>query len=315
MSNPFYDPKRRIHLRTGEEAYQDYLDRRKKDKSDIKGNKGKQKTFPKIDPDFPLDLSKFIKLNSFTSDGNPASMLVAKYAMQINQEIGQALNSLGYLAQVKDAQNNITQKGYTKENIWINDRLGSLNWYEQIPLAESLGCSRMNNKQALDFHNLLANGLEGKAVVSDGRDNALDKDEINDILEKLKKKEDPWRSEYLDTRFEVADDKVIMYSGHYTDQSLPLQERIKPENIKYKFKKELLKNNISMQNGWTKFKNFNEDGLCTALEQSNEIYSWFPRNNAVAGLYADSGGFVLGCDRVPLDSVPWLGMRLAKILR
>ena len=85
-----------------------------------------------------LDKSKFIKLSSITLDGNPASVLAAKYALQVNDEIEQALNSLGYLKQIKDAQNNVAQKGYTKEDIWVNGRLGNLNWYEQIPLIEHL---------------------------------------------------------------------------------------------------------------------------------------------------------------------------------
>lgn len=261
-----------------------------------------------------LNPSNFIQLNSFTLDGNPVNMLVAKYVAQVTQEVEQALNSLGYLAQIKDQQGNVTQRGYTKENIWVNDRLGSLNWYEQIPLAESLGCTRIDNKQALDFHNLLANGLEGKAKVLDGLNQELSKDEIQDILDKLKKRESPWRSEYLGTRFEIIGDKVIIYSGHYSEANLPLQERIKPENIKARYKKEIPKNGIIMQDGRTKFNNFNEQGLCTKLEESDEVCSWCPGNNAVARLSAVSGGFDLDCAGDPLGSFPGVGMRLAKIL-
>ena len=260
-----------------------------------------------------LDLSGFIKLSSFTLDRNPVNMLVAKYATQVNSEIEQALNSLGYLPQIKDAQNNVTQKGYTRENIWVNDRLGNLDWYEQIPLVEHLGYSRMDNRQGLDFVNLLRNGLEGK-IVKDGNDKQLERDEIQDILDKLKKKEDPWRSEYLDARFQIQGDKIIMYSGHYTDKGLPLQERIKLENIKFKYSKEIPKNKIVMSDGWTKFDNFNEQGLCTRLEQSDEVYNWYPRNNNVARFGANSDGFVLCCYGDPLNSNPRLGMRLAKIL-
>src|SRR3989344_8421008 len=106
----------------------------------------------------------------------------------------------------------------------------------------------MDNKQALDFISLLMSGLGGTAVIG-GDDKQLERDEIQDILDKLRKKENPWRSEYLDTRFEVEDDNVIMYSGHYTDQGLALQERIKPENIKFKYRKEIPKDKIAMQDG------------------------------------------------------------------
>ena len=260
-----------------------------------------------------LDLSGFIKLSSFTLDRNPVNMLVAKYATQVNNEIKQALDSLGYLPQIKDAQNNVTQKGYTRENIWVNDRLGNLDWYEQIPLVEHLGYSRMDNRQGLDFINLLRNGLEGK-IVKDGNDKQLEIDEIQDILDKLNKRGDPWRSEYLDARFEVTNDKVIIYSGHYTDSSLSLQERIKLENIKFKYSKEIPKNKIVMSDGWTKFDNFNEQGVCTKLEESDEVYNWYPRNDAVGRFLAYSDGFGLVCSGDPLDSGPRVGMRLAKIL-
>ena len=261
-----------------------------------------------------LDLSNFIKLSSVTLDGNPVSMLAAKYVLQADNEIKQALDSLGYLPQVKDAQDNVAQAGYTSDDISVKNRLGNLNWYEQVPIAESLGYNRLDNRQGLDFCRLIESGLNG-AKVLDGLDQELRINEIQDIKDKLMKKENPWRSEYLDTRFEVADKNVIVYSGHYTDANLPLQERIKPENIKAKYRIEIPKNSIAMSDGWTKFSDFNEQGLCTRLEQSDEIYSWYPRDNAVARLYASAGRFYLGCSRDPLLSDPWLGMRLAKILR
>ena len=121
-------------------------------------------------------------------------------------------------------------------------------------------------------------------------------------------------SEYLDARFQIQGDKIIMYSGHYTDKGLPLQERIKLENIKFKYSKEIPKNKIVMSDGWTKFDNFNEQGVCTKLEESNEVYNWYPRNNNVAGFYAGSDRFNLDCYWDPLGSDPRLGMRLAKIL-
>jgi len=310
MSNPFYDPKTRIHLRTGEQAYKDYSARVKSEKS--KPVKKTRNT--KTKSNLILNPSNFIKLSTFTLDGNPINMLVGKYAAQVTQEIQEALNSLGYLPQIKDAQNNITQKGYTQEDIWINNRLGSLNWYEQIPLFECLGYDRMDNRQSLDFIILLKNGLDGKAAVTGGDDKQLERDEIKDILDKLSKKESPWRSEYSDAGFQIQGDKIIMHSGHYTNPSLSLQERIKPENIQHKYAKEIPKNNIIMQDGWTKFDNYNKEGLCTKLEKSNEIHNWFPRNNAVAGLAADSDGFCLYCDGGPLSSDSGLGMRFAKIL-
>ena len=118
-----------------------------------------------------LDPSDFIKLSSFTLDGTQVNMLVGKYVARVAQKIEQALNSLGYLKEIKNQQGNVTQRGYTRENIWINDRLGSLNWHEQILLAESLGCARMDNKQAIDFHNHIKKGIKGKVKVLDGDDN------------------------------------------------------------------------------------------------------------------------------------------------
>ena len=65
MSNPFYDPSRRIHLRTGNEAYKDYLDRVKNESKASKSKKDKQTHVTTIpSTEFSLeDLTDFYRVN------------------------------------------------------------------------------------------------------------------------------------------------------------------------------------------------------------------------------------------------------------
>jgi len=262
--------------------------------------------------DTSIDLREFLRLETVDPNLNPIELLVEKYPIKVDKRVKQVLTSLDYKLVNKDASGDILSGDYSSENIWVPNRLGYLHWFEQLPLLEHFNSQRLTLRQFKDFISLLKEAKDGRKKLYDGLGSIVDENEINKILDVLIKKEDPWRSEYLDTKFEVKNDKVILHEGHYVDNtnlSLPLEQRIKA-----KYKKEIDKDSILMQDGFTSFKYLNDYGLATKIE-GNEVYYSYPSNNAVAGFSADSDWAGLVCDRNPGDSDGALGVRRAILIK
>jgi len=139
--------------------------------------------------------------------------------------------------------------------------------------------------------------------------------EISSILDEILTVRNPWRSEWLDAKFEVVDKTLGMFGGktliHYdhrfsngslqAGKSEPLDDYLTSDK----------KPGISLDD-W--LENANKYGLPKPDVKEGELYYWHPRNGTVAGFVADSGGAGLYCSEGPSVRDGVLGVRAAKIL-
>lgn len=138
--------------------------------------------------------------------------------------------------------------------------------------------------------------------------------EIEHILDEVLTVREPWRSEWLDAKFEVVNKTLKLFGGktliHYdhrfsngqlkAGKSEPLDDYLATDK----------KPGISLDD-W--LENANKHGLPKPDVKSGELYFWHPRDGRVAMFFADSGGAFLDCVSVPAVSSGRLGVRVAKI--
>ncbi len=211
-----------------------------------------------------------------------------------------AKHRLGYDADVEKAAKKIslTLKN-TGEEKNGHKYAGKMNQQQALDLNTNLGNSTLNQRQYLDFILLLKSG---NAV--DGRGRKVKKSELDVILDEIIGKSDSWRSEWISNKFVEENNKLhIIY---------PVFKNGKIEEIR-----KPLGPYISKENCYVDFSSFNKQGMPTTksanqeYRQGENIYYWYPRNGAVAGFVAGSGGAVFDCYCVPSYSVDSLGVRAA----
>ncbi len=158
----------------------------------------------------------YIMLDTADSKGNELGLYVAKYPVQVTVEVEDVLQSAGYLParweklKLEDAKK-LKESGlpfvdgryenargtYTATSIEIENRLGHLDWREQIPLAEALGGMRLTLRQGTDLVKLLLK----EAPFQDGTGKRLNHEEMKRIRETMLDPTKPRHDEYFDSRF------------------------------------------------------------------------------------------------------------------
>ena len=189
--------------------------------------------------------------------------------------------------------------------------IGNINWSTALKLNLSLDSFTLNPRQYLDFLALLK---FGNAFYADGK--KADKDVLDNILDEIITKRNPYRAEWLD-----ADFKVIKGKGLFGSKSLFINYNHKlVGNDLAPEKSELLEEclmedktpGIDLDNLLI---NSTKQGLPKKNISSGSLYYWYPRsdNNSVAMFNADSDRTWLYCDGYPSSSDGGLGVRRAKI--
>lgn len=177
----------------------------------------------------------YMMLDTVDSEGNEMGLYIAKYPVQVTPEVEDALRRIGYRParwkkikpeiirwlskelkmHVGDRNYEDVRGTYTATSIEIENRLGHLDWREQIPLAEALGGMRLTLRQGSDLIKLL---LKGSSLY-DGTGRRLDYEEKKKIKETMLDPTKPNHGEYFDSRFLFKGEKFMIYEGHYIDES------------------------------------------------------------------------------------------------
>ena len=120
-----------------------------------------------------------------------------------------------------------------------------------------------------------------------------DRNEGQLILDEIKAVRNPWRSEWLDARFEKIKRKMNIHSMHkYSNGKLVSS---KPEVLG----KCLMKDKTPGIDLDYWLNNSTPQGLPDVNTPRGELYFWYPREGSVAGFGAGSGRAGLGCFRDP----------------
>jgi len=120
------------------------------------------------------------------------------------------------------------------------------------------------------------------------------------ILDEIVGLRNPLRGEWLDAEFKVVNNKLhINYNHRFVNGQL------KPQNS------EPLEDCL-MEDCYIDILSANRQGLPARRSNSKGVYYRYPRNGALAGFVAGSGGADLICYRDPRGSCSWLGVRVAK---
>ena len=177
------------------------------------------------------------------------------------------------------------------------------DWFQAHEALHQENAVMLTIRQYVDFINLLKSG---KAF--DGGGNKVPKQKLDDILDDMLTKRNPYRAEWLDADFKLHGKLLYIHYNHRT-----INNKLEPQT------KEQLDPNTLMQDktpgisleDWLKNATF--QGLSHKNIQDGDLYYWFPRsgNNSVAWFGADADRVDLGCDGNPQSSSVGLGVRRA----
>ena len=164
-----------------------------------------------------------------------------------------------------------------------------LNWYQTHEELQKEGLRMPTIYEFKEYLKFLDSGYS-------------DRNEGQLILDEIKTVRNPWRSEWLDARFEKSGRKMNIHTMHkYSNGNLVSS---KPEVLG----KCLMKDKTPGIDFDDWLNNSTKQGLPNSTSAIGELYFWFPRDGAVAWFVAYSGRAVLYCSRDPSCTYPSLGV-------
>src|SRR3989344_4298872 len=173
------------------------------------------------------------------------------------------------------------------------------NWNDAHELLVKENAYMLTIRQFVDFLSLLKSG---KAFDGNGRQ--LDKGKLEDVLNDIIEVREPWRSEWLDAKFE--DGNIIYHalerkSGSYTlvETKEPLVNYIKKDKSP----------GIDLSD-W--LANATYQGLPSKNVNDGSLYYWKPKDGTVARFVAGSVWAVLYCCGYPSGTYSSLGVRAVR---
>ena len=134
----------------------------------------------------------------------------------------------------------------------------------------------------------------------DGDQNQIPQQRIDQILDSILTIKSPYRAEWLNAQFEDENITHLRFTPQLTQISEPLEDCLMQDKIP----------GINLDS-W--LQNPTLQGLPQQNIQDGDLYFWHPRNNCVAGFFADSLGVSLDCYGYPSFALAGLGVRVAKI--
>ena len=173
------------------------------------------------------------------------------------------------------------------------------DWNKAHELLAKEDVYMLTIRQFADFLSLLKSG---KAF--DGNGKKLDNGKLEAVLNDIIEVREPWRSEWLDAKFE--DGNIIYHtlerkSGSYTlvETKEPLANYIKKDKVP----------GINLDD-W--LKKANNHGLPTSKTNKGYMHYWAPTEGTVAGFVADSDWAGLDCGWDPAVTNSSLGVRAVR---
>ena len=218
-------------------------------------------------------------------------------------------------ANINDPQNYIILPGKTHGNYSYPDLLVAMerthrgkNWEDSHRALSQENSFMLNIRQFADFLNLIRSK---KAY--DGNGILIDERKIDSILDLILTVRDPWRSEWLDAKFEskgglmgVGKKMHIQYGyGINSNGQLCFTSEFPLDDYLSSNKTPGIDTNDWLSNA-------NKFGLPKSDVKDGNLYYWRPTDGSVAWFGANSVGAVLSCGRYASDAGSSLGVRAAR---
>lgn len=212
---------------------------------------------------------------------------------------------------VNDPQNYIILPSKSHGNYSYPDLLVAMdrthqgkNWTDAHAALHQEDAFMINIRQFVDFLNLLKSG-----AVLDGTGNPVPQPRIQSILDEILTVRSPWRSEWLDAKFEVKGGNILgMGKETYVNYDYRNGQSTVAKKLADYLK--LDKTPGIDIDDW--LANADQYGLPKESVKQGNLYYWYPRDGAVARFYAVSGRADLYCSWVPSYSDASLGVRAAR---
>ena len=168
------------------------------------------------------------------------------------------------------------------------------NWNKTHELLHAKNLYMPTIRHFVDFLKLLRTGR-----AFNGNGDRISSSQLDAIYKEITEVRDPWRSEWLDAKFE---DNIVYYHHRIQQGSLQpvISERLDP------YKRQDKTPGIDLEY-W--INNSTSQGLPLDNTPGGNLYYWHPRNGAVARFIASSVRAYLICDGDPWYSVSSLGVR------
>lgn len=171
--------------------------------------------------------------------------------------------------------------------------LHNLNWYDAHKALHEQDLQMLTIKQFVEFIKYL-------------KQNKRNIQESESILDEILTTRNPWRSEWLDAKFEDKNNQSYINYNHRT-----INGELQPQVIE-PLEQCLMKDKIPGINLEYWLNNATSQGLPPKNNPKGDLHYWCPINEYVARFGADSDGAVLYCFRLPQYSYSALGVRAAK---
>ena len=169
------------------------------------------------------------------------------------------------------------------------------NWNQTHEALHRENAFMLSIRQYIDFLQMLQSG-----TVYNGRGTKLASGKVDEILDEILTKREPWRAEWLDAYFKDVNDALNISYEHRI-----VNGQLKPQRT------EALENCV-MEDAYVNLFSANKQGLPTVKARTQETYFWHPRNERVARFRANSDWVGLDADRDPASSDSSLGVRAAR---
>ena len=171
----------------------------------------------------------------------------------------------------------------------------STNWNQAHEALHRENAFMLTLRQYIDFLQMLKS-----RTVYDGRGTRLASGKVDEILDEILTKREPWRAEWLDAYFKDVNGGLNISYDHRI-----INGQLKPQRT------EPLESCV-MEDAYINLFSANRQGLPTSKTRTQETYFWHPKDGRVARFGANSDGVDLVADWGPADSDSSLGVRVAR---
>ena len=204
-----------------------------------------------------------------------------------------------------EGQNYVGNNAYDDTLVSMDLTHKGKNWNEAHVLLQQEGAYMLKIRQFVDFLNLLKSG---KAF--DGTGKLVNQSKLTSILDEIWTVRSPWRSEWLDAKFEKKGGTLGMGGDMYINHGHKIVNG-QPQPLFSDKLASYLSSDKQIDHD-SLLANANQWGLPRPDIKAGSLYYWSPANGKVAGFFADSDGAYLFCVRIPSVTNSYLGVRAVR---